>query len=133
MLKKSYTGFVVWLIGFVVLIMLPSFLPTEDIGLIVRLIDNIMTISLEILMLIIYKTEKVFWINGVSYEAAVEAGSDRRRAYALRYVKRFGIFAATFLLYSVIAQVLRLPFEIDIAAVTVGIVVCAFSTIQFKL
>lgn len=133
MLKKSYTGFVVWLIGFVVLIMLPSFLPTEDIGLIVRLIDNIMTISLEILMLIIYKTEKVFWINGVSYEAAVEAGSDRRRAYALRYVKRFGIFAATFLLYSVIAQVLRLPFGIDIAAVTVGIVVCAFSTMQFKL
>ena len=133
MLKKSYTGFVVWLIGFVVLIMLPSFLPTEDIGLIVRLIDIIMTISLEILMLIIYKTEKVFWINGVSYEAAVEAGSDRRRAYALRYVKRFGIFAATFLLYSVIAQVLRLPFGIDIAAVTVGIVVCAFSTMQFKL
>ena len=110
-----------------------AFLPTEDVGLIVRLLNNIMTIGIVILMFMIYKTEKVFWINGVSYEDAVEAGSERRRAYAMRYLKRFGIFAAGIFLYSFIAQMLQIPYGIDIAIGFVGIVACAFSTMRFKL
>ena len=133
MLKKSYTGFVIWLIGFCAMMTLLAFLPTEDVGLIVRLLNNIMRIGIVILMFMIYKTEKVFWINGVSYEDAVEAGSERRRTYAMRYLKRFGIFAAGIFLYSFIAQMLHIPYGIDIAIGFVGIVACAFSTMRFKL
>lgn len=133
MLKKSYKGFVIWLIGFVLMIMLPSFLPIEDVGLIVRIVGNIMTISIAVLMFMIYRTEKVFWITGVSYEEAVEAGAERRRAYALKYVKRFGCIAAGFFLFSVIAQVLGIPYGVDIAVAFTAIVTGALSTIRFRL
>lgn len=133
MLKKSYKGFALWMIGFVAVVLAVSLLPIEDNELLVRIVNNLCTAGIEVLMLLIYKTEKVFWINGVSYEEAVEAGSDRRRAYAWRYVKIFGILTAAFFLYSLIAQILHLPWGIDVALVIVALTVCALYTMRFHL
>ena len=78
MLKKSYTGLILWLIVYTVTIFLPAFLPTDDGGLLTRIIMGWTAIAILLLMLMIYISEKVYWINGVTYEEAVEAGSARR-------------------------------------------------------
>lgn len=133
MLKKSYTGFILWMLGFIAAVACVSLFPIEDEALLVRIIGNLCTLGIEALMLLIYKTEKVFWINGISYEEAVKAGSGRRRGLALRYVKFFGIFAAGFLLYSVIAQLLHLPWGIDIGLLIAGMLAFALGTLRFRL
>lgn len=133
MLNKSYRGFVIWMIGFMAGIIGLPFLPIEAPHLTARICDFACVAGIEVLMLMIYKTEKIFWINGVSYEEALEAGSDRRRAYALKYVKRFGILTVGVFLFSLLAQLLGLPVVVDVLVLVAGIVVCAFSTIKLKL
>lgn len=132
MLNKSYKGFVIWLIAFSVGIPCLAFLPIEDGHFLTRVLDVACAAGLEVLMLMMYKTEKIFWINGVSYEEALEAGSDRRRAFALKFVKRFGILTLGILLFSLLAQLLRLNVWIDILVMVAGIIACAFSTTKLK-
>ncbi|MCM1026544.1 MAG: hypothetical protein NC432_08900 [Roseburia sp.] len=109
-----------------------SLLPIEDAHLTARICHVACAAGVEALTLVIYKTEKIFWYNGVSYQEAVEAGSDRRRAYALKYVKRFGILTVGILVFSFIAQLLRLNIAFDTAAMVIGLVVCALSTVKLK-
>lgn len=132
MLNKSYGGFIIWLIGFSVGITGLAFLPIEDSQLLARVLNVACVAGLEILTLMMYKTEKIFWINGVSYEEALEAGSDRRRAFALKFVKRFGILTLGILLFSLLAQLLGLDVWIDILVLLAGMIVCAFSTTKLK-
>lgn len=133
MLKKSYKGLILWTVGYTAVLTGAAFLPTRDVGLLVRVIDNLTMASVVVLLLIIWRTEKVFWFSGMSFEQAVEAGSDRRKAYAWKHVKLFGIFAAAFLLFSVVAQALHFPIAVDLAVLMVGLLaVCVFS-MKFKL
>ena len=121
------------MLGFITLMMAAAFLPIDELGLLIRICNNLCTVGIEILMLLIYKTEKIFWINGISYEEAVKAGSDRRKVYARKYVKHFGVFTLAFLLFSLIAQLLHIHWGIDLMLVVVGLVGCCLRTMRFKL
>ena len=101
--KKSYTGFVIWLIGFCVLTVGACFLPNLSTQLTLAVVDNACTIGIFILTFLIYQTEYVYWYNGTSYEDAKAAGSERRKAFALAHMKRFGYFALAFLAYTVVS------------------------------
>lgn len=133
MLKKSYKGLILWMIGYPAVLIGAAFLPTKDVGLLVRVIDGLTMVSVVVLMLIIWKTEKVFWFTGMSFEEAVEAGSARRKAYAWKHVKLFGIFAAAFLLFSVVAQVLHFSIAVDLAVLMVGMIAVGVFSMKFKL
>lgn len=131
--KKSYFGFWVWLLLFCVLTFGVCLIPKIKIQIIIAFVDNIMTIGCFVLSFIIYKTEYIYWYNGTSFEEAKEAGSDRRKRFALAHMKHFGYFALGFLIYSVISIFVGIPYGIDIAIVSVGIVLTAISTINIKL
>ena len=131
--KKSYWGFVLWLIGFCVACFACVFLPKTSTQILIAVIDNIMIIGCFILTFIIYKTEYVYWYNGTCYEEAKEAGTERRKKFALLHMKRFGYFALAFLIYSIVSVWIGLPYGIDIAVATIGIVGVAISTINIKL
>lgn len=133
MLKKSYKGLILWMAGYTAVLTGAAFLPTRDVGLLVRVIDNLTMVSIVVLMLIIWKTEKVFWFSGMSFEQAVEAGSDRRKAYSWRHVKLFGIFAAAYFLFSVAAQLLHFPFAVDFAVLTAGAIAASIFSMKIKL
>ena len=92
-LKKSYKGFIIWMLGFCTICFGTVFLPVKDTGILLRIIDNICTIGITVLAFIIYKTEYVYWYNGTTYEEAVKAGSEKRNAFAWQHMKRFGSFA----------------------------------------
>ena len=79
MLKKSYAGFIVWMFLFIGILFSLSFLPVEDEGTMIRIIFVFTSLAITGMMLMIYISEQVYWINGVTYEQAVEAGSGRRK------------------------------------------------------
>lgn len=132
-LKKSYKGFIYWLIGFVVATFGCAFFPMSDGSLATRVVLNVTALAVAILAFIIYKTEFVYWYNGVSYEAAVKAGSQRRKTYGWEHFKRFGIFAGGYLIFSVVAHGCGWSLWWDILIATVGLVAVAVSTIWIKL
>lgn len=103
--KKSYLGFVLWIIGFCIALSACAFLPETDIHITVAVLDNIMTVGCFILSFIIYKTEYVYWYNGTSYEDAKAAGTERRKKFALEHMKRFG-FLQCVILFTVSLQLL---------------------------
>lgn len=132
-LKKSYKGFVLWMIAFTVALLALCFLPTEDGGLITRLICIEMTVGVALLAYIVYRTEYVYWYNGTSYEEAVEAGSERRKDFARKHLERFAWCAAACLLYSLAAHALGWSFWIDMCVHCIALVAAAVSTIKIKL
>ena len=132
-LKKSYKGFIIWMLGFCAVCFILPFYPVKDTGVLLRIIDNICTIGIALLAFIIYKTEYVYWYNGTTYEEAVKAGSERRKAFAWQHLKRFGLFALVFLVFSVMMQVMNMTYWIDIIVAVIGLVAVAISTINIKL
>ncbi len=132
-LKKSYAGLVWWIIIFTAVLFLFCFVRIEDEGLIIRLICAVMNLGVAGLAYMIYHTEYVYWYNGTTYEEAVAAGSQRRKAFAKKHLDRFAICAAVTLLYSSAAQGLGWPFWIDIVLSTVALIAAAISTMKFKL
>ncbi len=56
-------------------------------------------ILLDILFLLVYATENVYWISGISFEQAQKAGRTRRRNYAAKYLLVFLIMTALYLVY----------------------------------
>lgn len=132
-LKKSYKGFVIWLVLFCVVTVGTSFLPIHDNGVITRIVYNICVWEITLLAYIIYKTEYVYWYNGTSYEEAVKAGSERRQKYAWMHLKRFVLFSIVFSLFSILANIFLLSFWVDTVVFFVGFVGVAISTIWIKL
>lgn len=131
--KKSYMGLVVWLVVFMALMLGMCFLSVEDGALMNRLMMNLTTIGLAALTYIIYRTEQVYWYNGIEYEQAVQAGSERRKEYARRHFVRFANLAGLYLAYSLVSWLLNFHFAVDMAVAFVGIMAVALSTIRIKL
>lgn len=131
--KKSYKGLWIWIVVFCAAYFLCIFLPPMRTQLLTAILDNVMSIAIFALTLIIYLTENVYWYTGIEYKVALNAGSERRKAYALIYVKRFGIYAAAFLVYTLISILVGIPYGIDILVATLGLIVTAVSTVNLKL
>lgn len=132
-LKKSYKGFVIWMIAFCMIGVGVCYLPISNDEALIRIADNLCASGLTFLAFIIYKTEYVYWYSGISYEEAREAGSERRKIFAGKHLKRFCLFSLVFLVFSIFAQILQINVWIDIVILTVGFVAAALSMIQFKL
>lgn len=131
--RKSYKGFVIWLIVFSLSLFGVAFLPVEDGALIGRAICLLTLVGLQTLMLIIVRTERVYWFNGVSYEEAEAAGSERRRAFAWAHFKRFGWCTLLGAACILLAQLMGWPIWIDLALTFVALMTAAFSTLRIKL
>ncbi len=131
--KKSYTGFNLWLVGFVTISCAVCFLPIKDTHMMVRIIMNICMISVALLAFIVYKADKIYWYNGISYEEAKEAGTERRKICAWKHFKIFGIYALLYLVCSCILQVRKVTIGVDLVWGTIGLVAAAIKTMPIKL
>lgn len=131
--RKNYLGFILWLLLFFGLMIGGSLLPIEDEVLLTRLSLLMCSVLITALTFMIFRSEYVYWYNGVSYEEAKQAGSERRRQYARRHFVRFGCFTLFFALYALLAQLTGLAFGWDIAVFSVGLLLCALSTLKIRL
>lgn len=133
MYKKSYTGFILWMVGFVAALLAICFLPVEDEQVLMRLILLLMAWSVTGMAFIIWKTESVYWYNGTTFEEAEAAGSERRRAFAWKHLEIFGVYALAASVLSALMQLLGWSAWIDFTLATLGLVVAACMTIPLKL
>lgn len=132
-LKKSYKGFVIWMTGFLVCSVGVVFLKIEDTALLTRIIMNVMTLSMALLAYMIYRNGYVYWYTGITYEDAAKVSDERRKVYALKHLKLFGIFAAIYFVFSVVMHLLQVSIWIDILVCTMGLIGVAVRTIWYKL
>lgn len=133
MYKKSYTGFILWMVGFVAALLAICFIPVEDEQVLMRLILLLMAWSVTGMAFIIWKTESVYWYNGTTFEEAEAAGSERRKAFAWKHLKIFGVYALAASVLSALMQLLGWSAWIDFTLATLGLVVAACMTIPLKL
>lgn len=132
-LRKSYRGFVIWMLLFVAGLVGMMLLPVENGGLLVRGIIVYTGVALALLAWIVWRTERVYWYNGTEYEEAVEAGSERRKRFAWRHFRIFGGFALGLLIFTAFMQLMGWPWWIDMTVGTVGLCAAAFCTVPIKL
>ena len=131
-MKKSYLGLVIWLITYTALMTAGGFLPLGA-DLLIRVFMVFTTVSLVILMAMMYFMDTVYWLNGVSFEQALEAGVERRKRYAFLHIRLFGIFAIAYTLYSIVAYVLHFTWVIDIIVFTAATIVVSIYSNKYKL
>ncbi len=132
-MRRSYRGLIIWTVILMGVMAGVIFLPTEDNGLKTRLILNGTVWMIVGLFVWIMYTGQVYWINGVSYEEAVEAGPHRRRYFVQRHLVRFAAAAVVFLLFSVFAQFRHLNIMADTIVFCAVTTVAAVSTIRIRL
>ncbi len=131
--RKSYRGFVILLILFILAVTAVSVLAGENEKIEMALVFNICSLWILLLTAVVYLNEKVYWYSGISFEMAAAAGSARRKAYARKHLIRFGIFTGVFLLYSIVSFLTGIPSGIDIAVFIIGELGTAFSTMDIRL
>ena len=131
--RKSYKGFILWVLFFFISCFFTTFLKDLTENFILRLILNICTISITLLNYVIYKTEYVYWYTGTTYEEAKEAGSKRRKEFAYKHLKVFGRLAACYFVVSLITYFFNITYVVDLIFVLFGMIWSAISTIKFKL
>ena len=132
-LKKSYKGFVWWMIGFLAAIFAVAFIPAQDEMMPMRLIMLVMAWGVASMAFLIWKTESVYWYNGTTYEEAVAAGRERRKEFAWRHLVIFLRFALLMTAVSVVTMLLGWSAWIDFAFATVGLCVACCMTVPIKL
>lgn len=131
--KKTYKPFIAWLVGFLLIsVIIPMFLDLSSKMSILTLL-LIMVIALYILMLIIYRGEYVYWINGgPSYKEAKSGGSEKRKKYAKAHLDLFLKMTLICFIYALISIIFNLHTWIDILVISLTTIVTAFLTVSIK-
>lgn len=105
MLKKTYKPIIIWSFLVLAVSVAPSLLlKTPDPRALTALTDLVIALSITGLMYYIYKKEYVYYYNGISYEKALAAGSERRRAYRLSLFRLFSFATLTLAIISAVME-----------------------------
>ncbi|MEG2914828.1 MAG: hypothetical protein RR839_00100 [Oscillospiraceae bacterium] len=136
--KCSYKLFIVWFVAFISMSFLVPFLigmcfPNIGENIMIKLILAFTLIGLSSLFYLIYKTEKVYWINGITYDMAKKSTSEKRKIYAFKHFEAFLNATIYAIIYLVISTLLRLSPIVDGTVVGIMIIVTAVKTIKTKL
>ena len=132
-MKKSYKGYIVWMILFCVGMELMMIVDLKNLKLFSLILGNYMFITLSLLTGMIYKNECIYWYSQMSYQEAIEATSMSRKKYAYKHFIRFFITCLLYLFYSIIAYFLSFSFGMSIIICCLLMTVCALSTVSIKL
>jgi len=137
-LEKSYKLLVVWFISLFIFVGLFSALlikinlnlSSKVITLLWLYFMNLFFISL---FLMIYKTERVYYINYITHKEAQEATKEERRKFAYKHLIVFCIATIVFIIYSIISLIFRYPTGMDVGVFTIIIIISAIRTVPFRL
>lgn len=134
--QRTYRLLVLWIVALVPFMLLLGF-GLEQIGLPEHILAKpllwLVTLWLVGLFYIIYSTQTIYWINGISYQEAKEAGEDRRRAFALLHLNTFAKAGLLYSVYTLLSLVLVLSVWADTGVFLVLMVGAAIRTIPYKL
>ena len=132
-MKKSYAGFVLWVVAFVAALLCVCSVPAADFNLPLRLIMLLAAWGMASLTFIVWRTEQVYWYNGVTFEEAVQAGPERRKAFAWKHLRIFGLFALGMTAVSCATWLLGWSAWIDFVVCMAGVMAAVIRTTKFRL
>ena len=132
-MKKSYKGYIVWMILFCVGMVLMMIVDLKNLKLFSLILGNYMLMMITLLTGMIYKNECIYWYSGVSYQEAIEATSMSRKKYA--YKTFYTFFYNMFIVFILFNNSLFLSFSfgMNMTICCLLIMVCALSTTSIKL
>lgn len=133
--KKSYTGFVIILLLYLIAAFLPIFIPVihDRPGAVTAWMCFATAVFVFALIFYIYKSEKLYLFSGVTYEQAAKLSSEQRRNYAYLTLKKFLPATVILIAYSVLAFIAKLPDALSIVILCLVLVAAAFSTMKIKI
>lgn len=106
--KQSYTIFTGWLLTLTAVAAADSVSPRRIAGLdSMKSFGLILYVMLDILFLIIYATQRIYWIDGVTYERASSSTEAGRKRYALCHFAIFLTATAVYLIYCFVPELFR--------------------------
>ncbi|WP_343208612.1 hypothetical protein [Anaerolentibacter hominis] len=136
--KKSYLGFVLWIIGFMAASgggarLYYVWFP-EDSGTGAMLFTlTVAYFAVVFLMWLIFITQKIYWLNGVEYEDAKEAGESRRKACARAHLILFLKNFLAWLVYCAAAVLFSLPVALNCVVFLAVVIIPAVWSMKIKL
>lgn len=132
--KKTYKPLILWLILFpLIAIVIPLRFINASEKILALALMTISLVAIYLLMLLIYKGEYVYWINGgPSFEEARQAGSEKRREYARAHLDIFLKYTLLGLIYLPVSLILNFSMWIDMLFIFMLIVIAALKTAGIK-
>ena len=133
--KKSYTGFLIILLLYLIAAFLPVFIPAihDRPGAVTAWMCFATAVFVFVMIFYIYKSEKLYLFSGVTYEQAAKLSPEQRRNYAYLHVKKFLPATVILIAYSVLAYIAKLPDALSIVILCIVLVAAAFSTMKIKM
>ncbi len=133
--KKSYTGFLIILLLYLIAAFLPIFIPVihDRPGAVTAWMCFATAVFVFVMIFYIYKSEKLYLFSGVTYEQAAKLSPEKRRNYAYLTLKKFLPATVILIAYSVLAFIAKLPDALSIVIMCLVLVAAAFSTMKIKM
>lgn len=133
--KKSYTGFLIILLLYLIAAFLPIFIPVihDRPGAVTAWMCFATAVFVFVMIFYIYKSEKLYLFSGVTYEQAAQLSPEKRRNYAYLTLKKFLPATVILIAYSVLAFIAKLPDALSIVIMCLVLVAAAFSTMKIKM
>ncbi|MCR5722726.1 MAG: hypothetical protein K6G72_10335 [Lachnospiraceae bacterium] len=133
--KKSYTGFLIILLLYLIAAFLPIFIPAihDRPGAVTAWMCFSTAVFVFVIIFYIYKSEKLYLFSGVTFEQAAKLSSEQRRNYAYLTLKKFLPATVILIAYSVLAFIAKLPDALSIVILCLVLVAAAFSTMKIKV
>lgn len=133
--KKSYKLFLVWVAALFVVLFWGAVKEINIGGIGVTKTNSLLAcVMIDVLFLLIYLTQSIYWINGVTYEEAAQADAAARKRYAWRHLITFLAATAAYLIYCIaIADIVKLGSIGDSLVAGGMLCVAAITTIRIHL
>ncbi len=134
-LVKSYKPLLAWLFLLIVGLTLLSVIGSKlEIGpkMASLLIMNASGLSVVGLMLIIYKTQRIYYINYVSFKEAAALSEEQRKRFAYLHLRAFAICMILYGGYTIISVLINAPMALDVIIFLASIIIAAIRTIPYS-
>ena len=133
--KKSYTGFLIILLLYLIAAFVPIFIPVlhDRPGAVTAWLCFATALFVFVMIFYIYKSEKLYLFSGVTYEQAAGLSPEKRRNYAYLTLKKFLPATVILIAYSLLAFIARLPDALSVIVMCLVLVAAAFSTMKIKI
>ena len=132
---KTYKPLAVWSVLFIGISIGAAIVGSRylDHDILSKMIMMVINLGIVGLFYLIYKGEYVYWINGgPQFEEAYEAGSHRRRQYALAHLKLFVVAGTVVNVFMIVSMIWVLPYYVDLIVFAAGMIVAAIRSMKIR-
>lgn len=132
---ETYKPLIGWIVSFVLIALFIGF-GWDSLGE-ARVLSKIFIIVVmtyvDVLFTIVYKGEYVYWITyGPDFETAKNSDSQRRKAYAWKYLRTFLVASVILTIYLFISMIFKLPMSFDSTVFLVVIIAAGLTTVPIE-